>query len=81
MNSITATYPGFQALPKGIKQMLVISESVFFDESRTPARKLPGRPQPAGKDHTPAGERSALATLWPVAAMEGATGGTQAQAA
>jgi hypothetical protein len=35
MNSITATYPGFQALPKGIKQMLLISESVFFEEART----------------------------------------------
>jgi hypothetical protein len=41
MNSITATYPGFQALPKGIKQMLLISESHFFDEARLPL-DLPG---------------------------------------
>jgi hypothetical protein len=25
-------YPGFQALPKGIKQMLVASEAHFFDQ-------------------------------------------------
>jgi hypothetical protein len=35
LNSITATYPGFQSLPKGVKQMLLVSESVFFDEART----------------------------------------------
>jgi hypothetical protein len=34
MNSITATYPGFQALPKGIKRMLLESESFFFDEAK-----------------------------------------------
>ncbi|HUC85962.1 MAG TPA: hypothetical protein VL970_12270 [Candidatus Acidoferrales bacterium] len=33
MNSITVTYPGFQALPKGIKQMLVVSESLFFEDA------------------------------------------------
>jgi hypothetical protein len=35
LNSITATYPGFQSLPRGVKQMLLVSESVFFDEART----------------------------------------------
>jgi hypothetical protein len=35
LNSITATYPGFQSLPKGVKQMLLVSESVFFDEARS----------------------------------------------
>jgi hypothetical protein len=34
LHSITATYPGFQALPKGVKQMLLVTESVFFDEAR-----------------------------------------------
>jgi hypothetical protein len=34
MKSIVTTYPRFQALPRGIKQMLVISESLFFDEAR-----------------------------------------------
>lgn len=35
LHSITATYPDFQALPKGVKQMLVVSESVFFEEARS----------------------------------------------
>ena len=34
MKSIVFTYPGFQALPRGIKQLLVTSESIFFKESR-----------------------------------------------
>jgi len=34
MNSITATYPGFQSLPKGIKRMLVVSENLFFEEAK-----------------------------------------------
>jgi hypothetical protein len=34
MKSIVTTYSGFQALPRGIKQMLVTSESLFFDEAR-----------------------------------------------
>jgi hypothetical protein len=34
MKSIVTTYPGFQALPRGIKQLLVTSESLFFDEAR-----------------------------------------------
>jgi hypothetical protein len=29
--SIMVTYPDFQALPKGVKQMLLASESHFFD--------------------------------------------------
>jgi hypothetical protein len=34
MKSIVTTYPGFHALPRGLKQMLVTSESLFFDEAR-----------------------------------------------
>ena len=34
--SIAATYPGFQSLPRGVKQMLLVSESHFFEEARTP---------------------------------------------
>jgi hypothetical protein len=30
MRTIILTYPGFQSLPKGIKQMLVTSENLFF---------------------------------------------------
>ena len=44
LNSIAATYPGFQALPKGVKQLLLVSESVFFEDAR------PGH-HPAGGHH------------------------------
>lgn len=37
MKSIILTYPGYQTLPRGIKQMLVASESDFFSEA-IPAR-------------------------------------------
>jgi hypothetical protein len=33
MKSIVVTYPGFQTLPKGLKMMLVASESFFFHEA------------------------------------------------
>jgi len=32
MNTTILNYPGFQTLPKGIKQMLLISEAHFFDQ-------------------------------------------------
>jgi len=35
IKSIMVTYPDFQSLPKGIKKMLVTSESVFFGDART----------------------------------------------
>ena len=35
LKSIMVTYPDFQSLPKGIKRMLVTSESVFFGDART----------------------------------------------
>ena len=38
MKLIMTTYPGFQTLPKGVKQMLLVSESFFFDEMRQPAK-------------------------------------------
>ena len=55
LHSITATYPGFQALPKGVKQMLLVSESVFFEETRvvqkdTRTGHLPPQVSPAHKD-------------------------------
>ena len=48
LHSITATYPDFKSLPKGVKQMLLVSESVFFEEARTvrlakPAGQTPVR--------------------------------------
>ncbi len=35
MKTITMVYPGFQTLPKGLKQLLVESESFFFEEETT----------------------------------------------
>ena len=32
MKMIMTSYPGFQDLPKGIRKMLLVSESFFFDE-------------------------------------------------
>jgi len=32
MNTTILNYPGFHALPKGIKQMLLVSEAHFFDQ-------------------------------------------------
>jgi hypothetical protein len=40
MRSIMMTYPGFQALPRGIKRMLVESESLFFAEARSTTDRL-----------------------------------------
>ena len=37
MRTIILTYPGYQSLPRGIKQMLVASENFYFDESRATA--------------------------------------------
>lgn len=34
MNSFIYSYPGFQTLPRGIKQMLVTSEDNFFKNAR-----------------------------------------------
>lgn len=37
MRTIILTYPGFQSLPRGIKQMLLASENFYFDESSSGA--------------------------------------------
>ena len=34
MNLIMMTYPGFQALPRGLKSMLLVSENFFFREAK-----------------------------------------------
>jgi hypothetical protein len=34
MKTIVLTYPGFHSLPKGLRQMLVVSESIFFSEAK-----------------------------------------------
>ena len=37
MNSIIWTYPGFQSLPEGVKQMLLVSEAHFSSEVKKAA--------------------------------------------
>ena len=39
MKSIVCTYPDFRTLPKGLKQMLVLSETLFFEEALTAPEK------------------------------------------
>ena len=34
MKMIMTSYPGFQELPKGVRKMLLVSESFFFDEQQ-----------------------------------------------
>ncbi len=44
MKSIMTTYPNFQALPRGIKRLLLASETFFFGE----AQAKPADVKPAG---------------------------------
>jgi len=63
MKTITMVYPGFQMLPKGLKQLLVESESFFFEEQTTffrRDRKSIGSP---GMDGHLVGERP-LSKSW-----------------
>jgi hypothetical protein len=45
MNTTILNYPGFHALPKGVKQMLLASESYFFEHDAPPcvARRYAAR--------------------------------------
>ena len=43
MKSIVLTYPGYQTLPRSLKQLLVASETHFFSEATT--RSIKPRPQ------------------------------------
>jgi hypothetical protein len=45
MKSIITTYPDFQMLPRGVKAMLLISESQFFLEAKNSLAK-PGSDKP-----------------------------------
>ena len=42
LKSIVCTYPDFRALPKGLKQMLLASEDLFFNEVQTASVKTDG---------------------------------------
>jgi len=35
-----ATYPGFQELPKGVRKMLLVSESHFFETRQNPPERM-----------------------------------------
>jgi len=48
MRTIILTYPGYQSLPRGIKQMLVASENFYFDEVGSAAANVNhGKPKNA----------------------------------
>ena len=47
LKSIVCTYPDFRMLPKGLKQLLVASENLFFSESQAAAQKSEEQ-KPAG---------------------------------
>lgn len=47
LKSIVCTYPDFRMLPKGLKQLLVASENLFFSE--TPAAVKKSKPEGRGK--------------------------------
>jgi hypothetical protein len=43
LKSIICTYPDFRTLPKGLKQMLVISENLFFSETQASCAQADNR--------------------------------------
>jgi hypothetical protein len=49
MRTIILTYPEFQSLPRGIKQMLLATESFYFGETEVHAARA-DRPSPKA-DH------------------------------
>jgi hypothetical protein len=57
LRSIAYNYPGFQSLPRGIRKMLIVTESFFFFEeegrgptpSVSPAARVPAPPDTAPK--------------------------------
>jgi hypothetical protein len=41
MNMTILNYPGFPALPKGVRQMLLVSEAYFFNEPASHHQQKP----------------------------------------
>ncbi len=39
MRTIMMTYPGFQSLPRGVRRMLLASETFFFEEAQMRSRE------------------------------------------
>jgi len=46
MNTTILNYPGFQTLPKGVKQMLLVTEAHFFDQPVSHQQQQKWVPQP-----------------------------------
>jgi hypothetical protein len=40
MRTIILTYPGFQSLPRGVKQLLLATENFYFEEPRPAATRM-----------------------------------------
>ena len=49
MNTTILNYPGFQALPKGVRQMLLVSEAYFFNEPASHHQEQEVVAQPANR--------------------------------
>ncbi len=47
MVSIVWSYPGFHALPRGVKQLLLISENLFFEQANPKDRSAKRIASPA----------------------------------
>jgi hypothetical protein len=58
MRTIILTYPGFQSLPRGVKQLLLATENFYFEEPRSAAAR-------------PDGARSKRSETAPLAAVTG----------
>lgn len=63
MKSILVTYPDFRSLPKGIKRLLVTSESLFFDAANATPKPRAGR-ETITSDSKDAGGRTWAAPDW-----------------
>jgi hypothetical protein len=53
MNTTILNYPGFQTLPKGVRQMLLVSEAFFFNEPASDHQEqapAAGRGRPVSKE-------------------------------
>jgi hypothetical protein len=60
--SIAFAYPGFQALPRGIKKMLVLTETFFFGEEKE--RSVADLRLPSAGWQPPAGMDRAHLSFW-----------------
>ena len=64
MKPIMVIYPGFQTLPKGLKQLLVESESFFFEEETTFFRRDPKRVAALLANNELRAVRQPLSKIW-----------------